>query len=121
METAVAQLRGAIVLSEGGVDQLRGAQPLGEIRTQQLTQVGAAALSEVGGIIQAFKEELEMGKAERFHQGECLKGELRELVQQVQGKFAEVEAAIARFTTTSAATAAATAAAEMGAFSSQGG
>ena len=50
METALAQLRGAIVLLESGVEPFRGAQAAAEARTEQLTQVRAAAASEFGGI-----------------------------------------------------------------------
>ena len=77
IETPLAQLRSAIILWEGGVEQLCGVQALAGARTQQLTQVGAAAASELGGIIHAFENELEVGYAERHHEGECLKAELR--------------------------------------------
>ena len=59
VEHELAALRGAALVAEGCVEQLRGSQALTAARVQQLMNAGATAVSEFDVLISAFREEAE--------------------------------------------------------------
>ena len=106
LETAVSELRGAILMQGAELEAMRNGFALIEQRTEQVTQFGGKAVAELDAIMTAFRAEIVMNKSERVAEGEALKGELRQLVEHLQAKFLEVEGAIRTLTATAAAAAA---------------
>ena len=106
LETAVSELRGAILMQGAELEAMRNGFALIEQRAEQVTQFGGKAVAELDAIMTAFRAEIVMNKSERVAEGEALKGELRQLVEHLQAKFLEVEGAIRTLTATTAAAAA---------------
>ena len=106
LETAVTELRGAILMQGAEQEAMRNGLALIEQRTEQVTQFGGKAVAELDAIMTSFRAEIVLNKSERIAEGEALKGELRQLVVDLQAKFLEVEGAIGTLTATAAAAAA---------------
>ena len=106
LETAVSELRGAILMQGAELEAMRNGFALIEQRTEQVTQFGGKAVAELDAIMTAFRAEIVMNKSERVAEGEALKGELRQLVEHLQAKFLEVGGAIRTLTATAASAAA---------------
>ena len=106
LETAVSELRGAILIQGAELEAMRNGFALIEQRTEQVTQFGGKAVAELDAIMTAFRAEIALNKSERVAEGEALKGELRQLVEHLQAKFLEVEGAIRTLTATAASAAA---------------
>ena len=81
LETAVSELRGAILMQGAEMEAICNAFVLIEQRAEQVTQFGGKAVAELDTIMAAFRTELVMNKAWRVGEGEALKGELRQLVE----------------------------------------
>ena len=104
LETAVSELRGAILMQGAELEAIRNGFVLIEQRTEQVTQFGKA-VAELDAIMTVFRAEIVLNKSERVAEGEALKGELRQLVEHLQAKL-EVEGAIRTLTATAASAAA---------------
>ena len=112
IESAVSELRNALLVQGAQATELRGAVlvqtceltilrdglVLMEQRATGMTQFGNQAVTELDAMMQAFRAELVLSKAEqqqlRFQEAEALKTELRGFVAQVEKSFAAVEAAV---------------------------
>ena len=105
IEQLAAELRGAIVNGAVDVEAIRNGLALIEMRTEQVSQFGGKAVAELDTIMTSFRAEIVQNKSERIAEGESLKGELRQLVVDLQAKFLEVEVAIRTLNVTAAATA----------------
>jgi hypothetical protein len=91
--TLIAQLNAWAPQIELQVQQVLGAAMVAEGRVQQLSEGGAAELTN---IVAAFRNELDMRTASRLASDDVLKEELRAIVSRVHVKFVEVEAAMER-------------------------
>ena len=104
LESAVSELRSAVLMQGAELEAIRNGLALIEQRTEQVTQFGGKAVAELDAIMTSFRAEIVLNKSERIAEGEALKGELRQLVVDLQAKFLEVEGAIRTLTATAAAT-----------------
>ena len=75
LETAVSELRGAILMQGAELEAIRNGFVLIEQRTEQVTQFGGKAVAELDAIMTAFRAEIVLNKSERVAEGEALKGE----------------------------------------------
>ena len=103
IEHLSSELRGAIVNGAVDVEAIRNGLALIEMRTEQVIQFGGKAVAELDAIMTSFRAEIVQNKSERIAEGESLKGELRQLVVDLQAKFLEVEVAIRTLNVTAAA------------------
>ena len=69
LETAVSELRGAILMQGAELQAIRNAFVLIEQRTEQVTQFGGKAVAELDTIMAAFRTELVMNRGRRGPQG----------------------------------------------------
>ena len=103
LETIVYDLKSAFLTQATEMETIKNGTIRLEMRTDQLEMYSGKAVAELDVIMTAFRAELVKSQAERAAEGEALKGELRQLVADLQAKFLEMEGAIGTLTATAAA------------------
>ena len=76
LESAVSELRSAVLMQGAELEAIRNGLALIEQRTEQVTQFGGKAVAELDAIMTSFRAEIVLNKAERIAEGEARKGEL---------------------------------------------
>ena len=91
LETAVSDLRTAILLQSGELQTLRDGLIVMEGAHARVQQFGSHAVAELEVLMHAFRSALVLSKSEQVASGEALKEELRVFTGHLQAKFLEVE------------------------------